>query len=503
MQPSPANVQYAMDNPDTYMAEIDLIEFVRQGWHVLEPGADAQFVDGWCVGVMAEHLVAITDGQIRRLMMNVPPGFTKSMLTNVFWPAWEWGPRRLPHYRYISAAVEQTLATRDLIRCRDLVLSEWYQERWGPMNMKEDVNEKTYYANNKTGWRRSVGFRGNIIGNRGDRIIVDDPHDPKGAESELVREEGRLWFSETLPTRLNKQEESAIVVIMQRLHTRDVSGLILGDEELSDQYEKLILPMEHEMDRRASTSVIWSKTNLPFEDPRQEEGELLWPERFSAKAVEELKTIFRTGGGTYAEAGQLQQRPAPRGGGIFKRDKFIITNERPAKGGTTVRGWDIAGTKKKRSAYTVGVKMHRATDGHLTVLDVCRFKGEPHEVDVEMRKCAELDGKQVHIDLPQDPGAAGKHTISHMTKNLEGYIVHFSPESGEKDDRALPFAAQVGAGNVSLLERSWNEAYLNEAELFPAGDFKDQIDATSRAYAAILRRKGGAVSFHPPTLKEG
>lgn len=492
-----------LTDPSKFLAEMDLIEFVRQAWHVLEPGKDAGFIYGWAVEVVAEHLQAITEGKIRRLLINIPPGCTKSMLTNVFWPAWEWGPRGLGHYRYISASVEQTLATRDLIRCRDLVLSDWYQKRWGPMKFKDDVNEKTYYANDKTGWRRSVGFRGNIIGNRGDRIVVDDPHDVKGAESETVREEGRVWFSETLPTRLNKQSESAIVVIMQRLHTRDVSGLILGNKELNAQYTKLILPMEYEEGRHSTTDIIWSRTGLPFSDPRTVEGELLWPERFPRDSVEELKSVFRSQGGTYAEAGQLQQRPVPRGGGDFKRADFQITTEVPQKG-ITIRGWDLAASKDKRSAWTVGVKMHRAPDAHLTILDVCRFRGTPHEVDVRMRRCAETDGRRVIIDIPQDPGAAGKTAVSHIVKNLEGFIVRASLESGDKEFRAGPFAAQVEAGNVSLLRRAWNDDYLNEAELFPSGDFMDQIDASSRAHAAIMRARGsGQISFVPPTISMG
>lgn len=493
-----------LDNPDRARAEFSLLDFTKQAWEQLEPGIP--FVSGWAVGAIAEHLQAVTEGQVKRLLINVPPGCTKSMLTNVMWPAWEWGPRGLAQHRWISASYEQGLATRDLVRCRDLLLSEWYQGYW-PLALKSDQNEKTYYENNRTGWRKSASVRAALTGYRGDRIVVDDPHSVRGAESEAEREESLRWFTETLPTRLNKIDDSAIVVIMQRVHERDISGLIL--DQLADDYTHLMLPMEYEQDRHCRTTVVadvhgtgeWQQ----FEDPRSDDGELLWPERFSAEGVAKLKRAMQSHGGSYAEAAQLQQRPAPRGGGMFKRAAFRIVDSIP-EGAHVVaraRGWDFAATSKNvnaNAAYTAGVKLAKLSTGQVLVEDVVRGQLGPHAVKQLLLATARQDGHTVRQSIPQDPGQAGKAQVADMIALLEGFPAFASPESGSKEFRALPLAAQSEAGNVLLIRAPWNDPFLAEAELFPAGHYKDQIDAASRAYHDLLKMRDDQVSIEPGAL---
>lgn len=474
---------------------------------MLEPGVE--FESGWVVERMAAHLEAVTRGDIRRLLINVPPGFTKSMLVNVFWPAWEWGPRGLGHHRFISASYEQGLATRDLMRCRDLIDSEWYQERW-PLKMKEDQNQKTYYENSETGWRLASSVGGRLTGYRGDRIIIDDPHDVQRAESDNERATARRWFSETLPTRLNKQAESAMVMIMQRLHVHDLSGLVVEDEKLTQQWTHLCLPMEFEVHTRSYTripspekpcrmrKVKVQHDPLPRwvpdpegeevwpQDPRTQEGELAWEKRFPRESVEELKDSLRSGdAGEYAVTGQLQQRPVPRSGGMFRREDFQFIGALPI-GVKWVRGWDLAASKDA-GAWTVGVKMG-LHQGRVIVADVVRLRGSSHEVEQSIKDTAAADGHQCVISIPQDPGQAGKAQRNHLAGQLHGYEVHFSLESGEKADRARPFAAQVGAQNVFLPSgATWASAFLAEAGLFPNSNYKDQVDAASRAYAWIAQ----------------
>ncbi len=477
---SPDQLEWALANREKVRMDLDradseesLLGFIKLAWPHLEP--QVPFVYGWPVEAICEHLEAVTKGQIKRLLINVPPGCMKSLTTNVFWPAWEWGPQGMSRLRYISASYEKGLATRDLVRGRDLIQSEWYHRLW-PIEFKDDQNLKTYYQNSEQGWRLAASVGGALTGYRGDRINIDDPHDVKSAESEKKREESLRWFTETLPTRLNNAKESTIVVVMQRLHERDISGLIL--RELTDSWEKLILPMEFEQSRKCIVSVTG------FEDPRKEEGQLLWPERFGRKEVEQLKETFRAQGGSYAEAAQLQQRPAPRGGGLFKRANFIPIDFAP-EGGRTVRGWDLAGSKKRQSAYTVGAKLRRVK-GKLYILDIVRKRATPNEVEDMVLNCARLDDKQTTISIPQDPGQAGLAQKAQFAAKLMGYRFHFSTETGDKEDRANPFAAQVEAGNVYIVRGPWNDAFLSEAEMFPTGEFKDQIDALSRAFSRLL-----------------
>ncbi len=519
----------AMANPEAALAAIDKMEseesllgFIKNGWIALEPSQP--FVTGWAIEAVCEHLEAVTRGEIKRLLINVPPGFTKSMSTSVFWPAWEWGPKNKPSHRFILAAHEQTLAVRDNVRSRDLMLSEWYRDSWGHLvDFKKDMNSKLNYTNEATGFRMATSVGSGLTGYRGDRLILDDPHSIKKADSDAFREEVLRWFAETLPTRLNKANESAIVVIMQRVHERDVAGLILA-EELG--YEHLMLPMEYEPERKCYTSVkppymkdpelvkvIWDEhhkawqespdgtTQKYLQDVRMEDGELLWPERFDRESVESLKKALRSWGGSYAEAGQLQQRPAPRGGGMFQKDDWQFVDRVP-EGGRTVRGWDFAATdskQNKNAAWTVGCKM-TLVKGSVYIEDVDRRQVGPSAVEKMLKSNAQMDGYSVIQDMPQDPGQAGKAQKVAFAKLLHGYKFQFSTETGTKKDRAIPLAAQVEVQNVYLVRAPWNNSFINEGALFPNGQFKDQMDAASRAYAALLRRPKRLIGAAPKII---
>jgi predicted phage terminase large subunit-like protein len=453
------------------------------------------------------------------------------MSTSVFWPAWEWGPKHHSDYRYILAAHKQPLAIRDNIRCRNLIQSRWYKKKWGK-HTALTTNGKEEYHNINTGWRMAASVGGGVTGNRGDRVILDDPHSVHGADSEQIREETLRWFSEELPTRLNDMDLSAIIVIMQRVHERDVSGLILS-EELG--YEHLMLPMEYEPERccysivrpkyitvpektivlydrdsaswkpskTGSLSELLKKTNKEQKewledegaeirwkaDPRTEDDELLWPERFSKNSINVLKKTLRSVGGTYAEAGQLQQRPSPRGGGMFKSDdwEYCDAYEVP-KGGKEVRGWDLAATSKKdnkNAAHTASCKLKIVNDT-IYILDVGRKQASASEVETMIQNTAKADGHGCYQDLPQDPAQSGKAQKRTIGKLLPGYNFSFSTESGSKEDRASPLAAQTQIRNVFLVRGHWNSDFVKEGSLFPNGKFKDQIDAASRAYSRAL-----------------
>ena len=280
-----------------------LAEFAKLAWKVLEPGAELKW--GWALDAICLHLEAVTDGRITRLLMNVPPGSMKSLLTGVIWPAWEWGPRGMPEMRFIGTAHEEQLAIRDSRRCRDLIKSDWYQSLW-PVQLASDLDGKREFGNVHKGVRQARSFT-SMTGVRGDRIILDDPISAHNANSTAALEDARIAFTETLPTRVNN-EKSAIVVIMQRLNEKDVSGVILG---MKLPYVHLYIPMRFESAKRCTTDIGW-------EDPRTIDGELMFPERFSELQVLELEKTL----GTYGTAGQLQQRPAPRGGGVIKIEWF-------------------------------------------------------------------------------------------------------------------------------------------------------------------------------------
>jgi len=439
-----------------------LSEFTKRSWKHFDP---QPYVHGWHMDALAEHLEACASGEITRLLINVPPGTSKSTATNVIFPSWLWGPYGWPEARFIGASYEQGLAIRDSRRNRQLIESEWFQERW-PLALATDQSEKKNFENTKQGFRQASAVK-SMTGKRGDFVVWDDPLNPEQANSEVERDTANRVFAETLPSRLIDPQKSVIIIIMQRLHENDVSGYILS-RDLG--YEHLCLPMEFEPKRKCSTSI-------GFTDPRSTENELLFPERFPAEVVERDKKVM----GSFAVAGQFQQRPVPREGGMFKHSWFNIVKAVPI-GTKFLRGWDLAASTKSNSPYTAGVKIGKTPEGRFVIADAKRERLDAGGVRRLIRNTAAQDGVSCLISVPQDPGQAGKAQAQDIVRDLAGFTARYSPESGDKATRADPLAAQAEAGNVDLLEGEWNMTFLDEICAFPNGKYMDQVDAASRAF---------------------
>ncbi len=459
---------------DKLDAEDNLADFVKQAWPILEPATELKW--GWALDAICEHLEAVHAGDILRLLTTVPPGMMKSMLFGVFFPAWEWGPRGMPHLRYLGTAFKEDLALRDNLKCRRLIQSQWYQERW-PVQLTGDQNLKTKFENVDTGFREAMAFK-SMTGSRGDRVHLDDPLSVDSAKSAVERLTAEQTFRNALPSRTNN-ELSALTVTMQRLHERDIAGVIL---DLGLDYTHLNLPMEFEVKQRCSTSI-------GFVDPRKREGDLVFPERFSADWLEGEKKVMTA----YAVAGQFQQRPAPREGGMFKREWLPIVPALPSGASRFVRGWDLAGTDEMENAtasYTVGVLM-ALVDRVYYVVDVVRFRASSGTVERTMKTVASQDeakyGDGVLISAPQDPGQAGKSQKLYLGQQLAGHNIRFSPETGDKTTRADPMSAQAEVGNVKLVRGPWNDPFIDELAVFDAGQYDDQVDAASRAFHELTK----------------
>lgn len=440
-------------------------EFVRAAWPIVEP--ETELIWGWHMDAICQHLEAISRGQMYpRLIINVPPGSSKSLLVSVLWQAWEWGPLKRLGLKYLSTSFEFGNVKRDTRKTRDLMMSEWYQMLWPEVQFTR--TGEASFANSRTGTREGAAFS-SITAKRGDRFIIDDPHSVDGAESEVERTRATRRFLEGGLNRLNSQSKSAIVVVMQRLHQDDLTGVLLA-RELG--FEHLLIPMEYEPDRAHETSIGWS-------DPRTQAGELMDPARVPRAEADMLKNVS-----AYSWAGQYQQRPAPREGGMFKVGKIEIIDISPG-GGRAVRGWDFASSKGEKSPWSVGLKL-RQIPGALIVEDVRRGRWSPFELEAQLLACASGDGLDVVQSCPQDPGQAGVAQKRHIAEKLHGKNFRFSPEQGAKEQRAIPIAAQVEAGVVKFVRAPWNDTLKDEMENFPNGSFKDQVDALSRAYAELL-----------------
>jgi predicted phage terminase large subunit-like protein len=355
-----------------------------------------------------------------------------------------------------------------------IVESPLYQRLFPHVRLSDDQAQKVNFANTATGSMMATSVRGRATGERGDVFVIDDPHNVLEAESDAIRGETLQWFREVVPSRVNDLDRSAFVCIMQRVHHEDVAAAAL-----EQGYEHLLIPMHYDPSRTRTTSIGWS-------DPRTEPGELMWPERFSARTVAELETTL----GIYAASAQLEQRPTPREGGLFKADKIQTIDAVPHDEEIVwCRAWDLAATDGG-GAYTAGVLVGwRVAARRVIIAGVRRERVGPEGVRKLIEDTAGIDGDDVPISIPQDPGQAGKAQARDFVVRLAGYRVRIEPQTGSKETRAEPFAAQVEAGNVDIVTGPWNRDFIEELRHFPRGVYKDQVDAASSAFNAVAPKR--------------
>lgn len=451
---------------DQELAGRSLAEFTKMAWHILEPATPLKW--GWALDAMCEHLEAVSYGEILRLLMNVPPGTMKSLLTGVVFPAWEWGPRQKAHLKYLGTAHKADLATRDNLKCRRLIQSPWFQDRW-PITLTSDQNAKTKFENDQSGFRESMSFT-SLTGSRGDRVLLDDPHSVADANSAAHLAAGVREFREALPSRVNN-DESAIVIIMQRLHEADVSSVALDFG-----YDHLCIPMRYEPKTTKTTSLGWR-------DPRTKDGELMFPERFPENQVAELERSL----GTYKAAGQLQQRPAPAEGGIFKEHWLKYWTATPKIEYYNIYA-DTAQKKGEDNDYACLQMWGKAIDGRIYLFDIVHEKLEAPELLATSvafwdKHKAELGSKLRRMKI--EDKSSGTGLIQQMKK--KGIAVDGIPRSNDKISRAHDTAPQIEAGNVVLPERHQHLLSMtSEIKLFPNAKNDDTVDPLMDAVQDML-----------------
>lgn len=432
-----------------------LANFARRAWKIVEPSTPLKW--GWCLDVICEHLEAITRGEIKRLVINVPPGSMKSMLTSVFWPAWEWGAKNMPHLRIISTSYKRDLALRDNVNCRRIIQSDWYQSLFGHVTLFGDQNAVSKFANTSMGFREAIAFEG-ITGSRGDRVINDDPHSVEEANSIVQLQTAIRAFRETMPTRVNN-DQSAIVIIMQRVNEGDVSAVAL---ELG--YEHLCLPMRYDGK---------SKWVVGNGDPRKIDGELMFPERFSEDQVKELEKSL----GSYGTASQLQQSPSPRGGGIIKTPWYKFYQKLPELKYKFITA-DTAQKTEEQNDYSVFQCWGATATGQLVLIDQLRGKWEAPELLIYGRsfwqKNLAVGGVPCRAMYIEDK-VSGTGLI--QTLRREGFSILPMQRNRDKISRGYDAAPYIESGNVYLPELvDWLSDFLRESEAFPAGKHDDQLD---------------------------
>lgn len=493
-------------DPFEHLREIERVEcetslytFVQRAWRYVDP---SPFVHGWPLEAMCEHLEAVVDGDMRKLLINIPPRCGKSSIVSVCFPAWVWIQRAEtatagPQVPLLHASYAMSLAMRDSVKTRRLIESPWYQRLWGErFHLVGDQNTKGRFQNDKRGERLITAVDARVTGEGGNIIVVDDPNAANEALSEALIETTNEWWDGTMSTRLNDARTGAYIVIQQRLGEEDLTGHILDTDE---GWTHLMLPMEFEPERSFVTSIGW-------EDPRTEAGELLWPDRFASEQVEVLKKRL----GPWKAAGQLQQRPEPKGGGIIKRDWWQLYDA-PAfpPFDYIVASLDTAYTTKQENDFsaltvwgifssdTVAVPSKQVMRGErLTNIDPRDYAQQSPKVmlmnawqerlelhDLVQRVAKTCKDMKVDRLLIEDKAAG--HSVAQELRRLFGYedfaVQLVNPGALDKVARVYSVQHLFAEGMIHAPDRQWAEMVIGQCSTFPRGKHDDLVDTVSQA----------------------
>lgn len=444
-------------------ASRDLLTFVKQAWSVLEPGT--VFQPTWHVELLCEHLQAVTAGHTRQLVINIPPRYGKSLLVSVFWPVWEWIQH--PGHRWLFASFSEALSTKHSIDRRRLIESAWYRDAYGHIvRLASDQRTKTDYHNTRRGSMVSTSLAGSITGKGGNRLVIDDPHSPDQADSDLQRDRGVQRYRQTFATRLNDKKTDATVLVMQRLHCEDLTAICL---DLG--FEHVCLPAI----ARKKTAIFFP---ISGRQKVREEDEPLWPEK---EDLSDLEALQRTMGRPAFEA-QYQQSPVLPGGTIFNRSWWGWYDEAP-EDGEIIQSWDLAFTGDSTSDYVAGlVALRKGSLVH--ILD--RFKAKVSFVETcrAIETMVERYPRTSVVLVEQ--AANGSAVIDTLIQKVRG-LTAVKPKGG-KAVRAWAVSPWVSCGQILLprrhapdgelrLDRGWVQDFVENCAIFPKGAHDDDVDA--------------------------
>lgn len=468
-----------LDEIDKELCERSLYEFVKLAWDVVEP---AEFQGNWHIETICEHLEAVTCGDIKNLAINIPPRHTKSMIVSVMWPAWEW--TRNPGTKWLFVSYDSGISERDAGKSRQVMSSRWYQRLWGDKyRFLDDENKKRRYRNSAGGQRVSTTVGGAATGEGGDRLVIDDPHNVRNIYSETERRSVIDWWSTVMTSRQNNPQTSRRVLIMQRVHEGDLVGHIKSTAASS--WEWLVMPAMFESKTRCKTSI--------FVDPRKDEGELLWPDRFTPEVMAEI----RKGTGPNAFSAQYQQHPSALEGNIFKREWWRFYDRKPSEMAPDMdylfQSWDMAFKETKDSDFVVG-QVWGVKGANRYLFDEIRDRMDFVRTKAAVRSLTEK-WPEAKRKLVEDK-ANGPAIISELRNSIIGLIA-VEPE-GSKESRAYAVTAEIESGNVFLpspKDCPWVDEFIEEMSSFPKGLHDDRVDTATQALRdAASRSKSSKLS---------
>lgn len=484
------------DSPAKIIRELNdrsLFHFIEQMWP--EVSSD-DFIPNWHIPYLCKELEQIAEqvaeGKPRDhdLIINVPPGTTKTITCSIMFPVWCW--TRWPKFRFITASYSKDLSLETAEYARDMIRSDSFKAIYPDLTIKDDKDTKgnyklmyrqtfegSKYTRMVPGGNRlstSVGAT-TVTGFHAHILIVDDPLNPEQAASERELEKANRWMSQTLPSRKVNKAVTPTILIMQRLHQDDPTGHWLAKAKKNVKHICIPGEIRH-----------YGKHLQPEELREKYVDDLLDSNRMSWTVLKDMEADL----GQYGYAGQIGQDPSPPGGGMFKIDHIIHTNDIPRAANIVkkVRYWDKAATEEgKAEAYTAGVLIYQLSDARWLIVDVKRGMWGTAQRERIIRSVAEADGQDTYIYIEQEPGSGGKESAQATILNLAGYACYADRPTGKKEFRADPYSVQINNGNFRILRGDWNFAFLEEHRLYPYSTYKDQVDAAAGAFNQLVKKK--------------
>jgi predicted phage terminase large subunit-like protein len=469
-------------------------DFMRWAWPV-DPSHRKPLDWNFHLDAICDFLTACKAGQIKRVIINVPPRTLKSWTVSVAFPAWWWSDD--PSIQFLATSANKDVVLRDADMLRDLCASKEYQTMFRPdwdfrgtaTGRQQDA--KGNYRNSAGGHRISKAIGSKATGENADVVIFDDPLDASDAYTDKAALVAHVDHArQKFMTRLNDQETGVIIVIMQRLHELDLSGVLLAD----GGWEHLYLPAEFDGRR------VWN--GLGWEDPRKEEGELLFPKRLPKEFLDKMRTKEL---GSRGYAGQFQQQPAPASGAMVLKKwlHYWIPSELPEMT-YTIGSWDCTyGSKTSDADFVVGQTWGVSGDNHYLLDQVRRKMNLPEMIEAIREQDREWPGLRAVV---VERKAAGKDVIDTLSREVYA-LDPYDPQSQSKEQRLAATLPLWEQGRVYLPhpmhasdmdnDFSWvKERYVPELLTFPGARHDDQVDATSQALIWIMDNGPGDVMIH-------
>lgn len=457
--------------------------FAMRAFNTLEPGTPYSW--SWHLGCISEHLESSFSGELPKLIINIPPRTLKSVMVAQLYPAWAMG--REPHHQFIGASYAHSLAERNVMRCRQVMQSDWYLNCFPETRLSGDQNQKDFFTTTRAGQYKGTGIGGTVTGFGCRTLICDDVLNPVEAASDTVRASVIREIRSTLFSRFNKMSEGRFILIMQRLHEADPTGELLKD----GGYHLVKLPAE------AKTSVL---ITLKDKQWAMQPGDLL-TERLSRVDLDRLRTDLTE----YQYVGQYLQEPVPVGGGEFKEEwvQYYSTGSIKPKTMNIYILVDAAGgdavnkKKKKTSDFTSMAVVGLAPDNNYYLLDMVRDRLNPTErvetLFILVKKWDEISGKKCKIGYEKYGIQADTHYIREKM-NQEGYRFPLVELGGQmqKEERIRKLIPDLQNGRwyfpytLPYIDTEGREFDLvreiihSEMASFPRAKFDDCLDSIAR-----------------------